>query len=400
MTVNRKPSIILTLFLIVAIIISNDCLSCSMIKITKNGKTIVGNNEDQMNPNTKIWFETSKNGGYGVVYVGFDNLYPQGGMNEVGLVFDGFSQSYREVKDTIGKKIIAPLDLEKLIMQKCSTVEDVKNLFSQYNRSTWSSAVLRFVDRSGKCLYVDGDSLIISDKDIFIQTNVRPYENKKCWRFDKAARLLSNNYEATTGYCKSIMDSVHQEGKWGGTLYTTVYDLDKATIDLYYFHDFKNVIKFDLKEELKKGDKILDIPQLFPNNDSGMKYYTEYNKILTMIKHIGDSLMIDETQSCNALKDSINNSFIERYAFISKIFNFGQYYLNENVDIRRAILFLKLYAELLPEYWKAYDILGDAYMKDKQFQLALNNYKRSVEIKPDNISGKKQIQILNELIEK
>lgn len=97
MTILKKLSVIISIFLIATIAISNDCMGCSMIKLTKNGKTIVGNNEDQMNPNTRIWFEKNKNGGYGAVYVGFDNLFPQGGMNTMGLVFDGFTQSNREI---------------------------------------------------------------------------------------------------------------------------------------------------------------------------------------------------------------------------------------------------------------------------------------------------------------
>ncbi len=82
--------------------------ACSMVKVTKNGKTIVGNNEEQMNPNTRIWFENGKNGEYGVVYVGFDNLFPQGGMNGAGLVFDGFTLSFKEVKNGRGKKAFQP----------------------------------------------------------------------------------------------------------------------------------------------------------------------------------------------------------------------------------------------------------------------------------------------------
>ncbi|MFH0735267.1 MAG: hypothetical protein V1773_11355 [bacterium] len=110
---NNKITIVQLLFFISTLVATVDCFGCSMIKITKNGITIVGNNEDQMNPNTRIWFEHGQNGNYRVAYVGFDNLYPQGGMNEAGLVFDGFTQSYRPVIDTIGKLKIAAIDLEK-----------------------------------------------------------------------------------------------------------------------------------------------------------------------------------------------------------------------------------------------------------------------------------------------
>ncbi|MDP3583052.1 MAG: linear amide C-N hydrolase, partial [Ignavibacteria bacterium] len=289
MTNKRKLSFIFISIIIGTFILSNDCFGCSMIKITKKGITIVGNNEDQMNPNTRIWFESGKNGNYGVVYVGFDNLFPQGGMNEAGLVYDGFTQSYRAIIDTVGKLKISSLDLQKKIMRECSTVEEVKQLISKYNIAFLSAAVLRYVDKTGKYFYVDGDSLVIGEKNYFVQTNVRPYENKKCWRLDKATRLLENAFDASVSYVKTIMDSVHQATNWGGTIYSTIYDLNKGKIHLYYFYDYEKAVIFDLKEELKKGDRVLNMPDLFPNNVTGKKYFTEYNKILTQAKQLGDS---------------------------------------------------------------------------------------------------------------
>jgi len=398
MIANRIISTIL--LLTVTIINYNDCFGCSMIKVTKNGVTIVGNNEDQSNPNTRIWFEPSKNGNYGVVYVGFDNLFPQGGMNESGLVYDGFTQSNREVVNTVGKLKISSLDLQKKIMQECATVEEVKSMISKYNIAFLSSAVLRYVDKTGRYLYVDGDSLVIGEKNYFVQTNVRPYENKKCWRFDKATRLLEHSYNPTISYVKSIMDSVHQETKWGGTLYTTVYDLNNGKVYLYHFYDYDNVVTFDLKEELKKGDRILNIPELFPNNEIGKRYFVEYNRILKQIKQLGDSTMTDVDGSYRTLKNDIANSFIDGYPFYYKISKNAEYYLTDKINYPRAILFLKLKGEIYPYDWREYNDLADAYFKNQQYQLAIDNYTRSVELHPDNLSGKNQIEKLKKLIEK
>jgi tetratricopeptide (TPR) repeat protein len=371
-----------------------------MIKVTKNGVTIVGNNEDQSNPNTRIWFEPGKNGNYGVVYVGFDNLFPQGGMNEFGLVYDGFTQSNRIVVDTVGKIKITSLELQKKIMQECKTVDEVKSIISKYNIAFLSSAVLRYVDKTGRYLYVDGDSLVIGEKNYFVQTNVRPYENKKCWRSDKATRLLEHSYDATISDIKAVMDSIHQETKWGGTLYTTVYDLNNGKVYLYHFYDYSTVVTFDLGKELKKGQRALNIPELFPNNEVGKRYFMEYNRILIQIKQLGDSTMTDVDGSYKTLKNDIANSFIDGYPFYYKISKYAEYYLTERNDYPRAILLLRLNVEIYSDYWKSYDALGEAYTKNKQYQLALNNYLRSVELNPDNTSGKKQIDYLKKLIEK
>jgi len=396
----KKSKIILLILTISAFefISTPNVYGCSMVKLTKNGKTVVGNNEDWFNPNTRIWFETGKNGGFGAMYVGFENMFPQGGMNEAGLVFDGFGQSYRAVTDTIGKLKISPGDLYKKIMRECATVDDVKNLFNQYNRSFWSSSVLRFIDKSGKYLYVDGDSLIIGDNATFVQTNVRPYENKECWRLEKATKIISSSYNTSIDFCASVMDSVHQGGNWGGSVYTTIYDLNEGKIYLYYFYDYKHVVTFDLKDELQKGDRFLFMPELFPENETGQKFYAEFNKIYSQIRILGDSSIADKTAAINAIKNEISNSFIDSYPFFRKVTDFAEYYKSEKADYPTAILYLRLNVEIYPDDWRVHNTLANMYFKNKDYQQAISSYQRSVELNPDNTSAKKQIDYLKKLI--
>ena len=65
--------------------------ACTAFCAVGEGQILVGNNEDWDNPQTKIWFLPAKPGSYGRVYTGFDDMTPQGGMNERGLWFDAFS---------------------------------------------------------------------------------------------------------------------------------------------------------------------------------------------------------------------------------------------------------------------------------------------------------------------
>jgi tetratricopeptide (TPR) repeat protein len=392
---------ILTLALIFAsltFLIPNNGLSCTMIKLSGNGKTIVGNNEDQMNPNTRIWFEKGKGTGFGAVYVGFDNLFPQGGMNEVGLVFDGFTQQFKAVSDTAGKLKIPSGDLSKKIMRECGTVDEIKNLINKYNRGFLSGAALRFVDKSGKYLYVDGDTVIVGESDFFVQTNIRPFENKPCWRYEKATRLLKNSGDISAKYCTALMDSVHQSTKWGGTIYTTVYDLQEGKIYLYYFYNYENVIIFDLQEELKKGDKVLNMPELFPQNATGQKYYTEYNRILTKIKALGESSLSTEDKSFQDLKNDISNSFIDKYPFYYKIQNWADHYLDEQTNYPRAILLLKMNVEIYPEDWRPYDNLAGAFLKNNQLREARDKYMQSLKLNPNNSNAKNRILYLSKII--
>ena len=65
--------------------------ACTAICAAAKGKILAGNNEDFGNPRSRIWFTPAEKGKYGRLFVGFDNGFPQGGMNEKGLMFDGFA---------------------------------------------------------------------------------------------------------------------------------------------------------------------------------------------------------------------------------------------------------------------------------------------------------------------
>ncbi len=236
-----------------------DSYACSMFKITMHGKTMVGNNEDYWNPNDRIWFEKGKKGEYGALYVGFDNFWPQGGMNQAGLVFDGFAEDYKAISDTLGKKPLTMTFLKE-IMRRCATVDEVKNYLSQFNLSGLETSMFLFVDKSGKYLVAEGDSLIIGNKEYYLVSNFYPSQIKnECDvalpHYQKGRKYLEKNKDISVAFCSSVMDTMHQERAWGaGTMYTTIYDLKEGVIYLYFFRDYTHVVKFNLNEELAKDN--------------------------------------------------------------------------------------------------------------------------------------------------
>ncbi|MGB8319837.1 MAG: tetratricopeptide repeat protein [Ignavibacteriaceae bacterium] len=375
---------------ILTFIVNQNILGCSLIKITINGKTIVGNNEDFGNHDTRIWFEPGDNQHYGVVYVGYDDLFPEGGMNEAGLVFDAFGVSNKPLKDTLGKEPIFELDLKRKIMTECATAEEVMALINKYNLYYWSHSVWVFLDKNGKYLIVDGDSKVLGDNSYFVQTNFRQSEvvdesRIDCSRYKKAMSLLEGHNETSIEYCTSVMDSVHQNS----TLYTTVYDLNNAIIYLYYFHNYKKAIRFDLKEELKKGARILVIPELFPEEKTNDYIQSRVLKS-----------RIDSLANISPAVDSVTKKELrERWYIPHIIANHGYGYLHRK-DIPNAIAIFNLFIELFPQLPYGYDFLGEAYMEEKQYQLALTNYQKSIELDPNYINGKQRIDVLKKLIEK
>ncbi len=81
-----KKALMISIFLQIIIFVS-PLLSCTVFYAANGEMALAGNNEDYINPLTKVWFEAAENGKYGGVYFGFDNFVSQGGMNEKGLFF-------------------------------------------------------------------------------------------------------------------------------------------------------------------------------------------------------------------------------------------------------------------------------------------------------------------------
>ena len=66
---------------------------CTVFYAASSDLAIAGNNEDSFSPLTGAWFIPASDGRYGRVYFGYDDLSPQGGLNDQGLFFDGLRLS-------------------------------------------------------------------------------------------------------------------------------------------------------------------------------------------------------------------------------------------------------------------------------------------------------------------
>ncbi len=256
----------LRILLLIFIVFSYPVFSCTGVYIARGDTILAGNNEDWTDPDTRIWFEPGKKGKYGAVYFGFDNFYPQGGMNEAGLFFDGFATSRFPVNKSADKPRFYG-NLTSLALRECSTVEEVIEQFYQWDLTDMERAMLMFGDAFGNSVIIEGDEYILKTGEYQVTTNfyqsVTDSANISCRRYKKAMEMLGQPFPATVEFLRDVMDSVHQEF----TQYTNVYDLKNKVVYLWHFHDYKNVVKIDLKEELAKGKHSYNLPDLFPRNE-------------------------------------------------------------------------------------------------------------------------------------
>lgn len=250
--------------------------ACSMYKVTANGKTMVGCNHDTWLLTPRIWFETQ---GYGACFTGarFDGKYgfaPQSGMNEFGLAFSRLVAPPMAGKVMPhAKNIVSQTQFLKDILHRCKTVDQAKAYIDQFDHSIFSSDVLIYVDRSGKYLIVEPYSTVIGNDSKYVLANFCPSQIEdfgeiKQQRYINGVAFLKNKTGTDIDFCRALSDTMHvcREKIGDGTLLTSIWDLNDGLVRLYFYHDYKHQQVFNLKEELAKGNHMLDVKTLFPPN--------------------------------------------------------------------------------------------------------------------------------------
>ena len=366
--------------------------ACSVYKLTKDGKTIVGNNEDWISPNGQFWFEKGNENTYGVMYMGFLNKFAQGAINEAGLMFDGFFEPFLEVKNTEGKLEIPIGDAIKKVMQSMKMVEEVKAYLSTVNLTVLEKGQLVFVDQSGTYLIIEGDEMFIGDEAEKTFSNFYYSQTKSLDEVDLPYYQKGRSFINTTDtkpsldYCSQAMSNFSQSSI-ASTQYTTVYDLNDLTVRVYLFHDYSNFVELDLKEELKKGDRQIMIAELFPEESLGYQHYIKHN---------------NPEHPTMLLEERIGDQKITEQEFVSMGFDFiinelGYEWLNQIKNAEGAIKVFRYGLKLMPNNANLHDSLAEAYYVNEEWNNALKNYKKSLALDPKNNNAKEMILKIDKL---
>ena len=260
---------------IVVILTHSLAYACTAFMMSDGESVLVGNNEDYKIPYTRVWFVPAENERYGRVYFGYDNWSPQGGMNDQGLFFDFFLTKKLEIKLSKGKPKF-PGPMIDTMLAELATVEEVLDMFSQYNLEWMSKGQMFIVDKSGDAAIIEGDEVIRKSGSYQVVTNFRlskiPENQRPCewpaWscsRYKKAEKMLAQSNTVTVDHFRDILKATHR-GPYNmiaRTLYSNIYDLKKGLVYLYYLHNFDKEVVLDLSEELKKGRHYYELPSLF-----------------------------------------------------------------------------------------------------------------------------------------
>ena len=383
-----------TIIFVIFVIISASAFTCSMFTKTIGGKTLVGNNEDWKDPEPVVWFQPGEDSRYDCMYVGFDDFFPQGGINEAGLCFDGFATAPNPIKKSLKKPVYEGW-LNTLVMETCSRIDEVIAVFDKYNLQSFEMAMLMFVDSTGDAVIIEGDEYIRKQGDFQIVTNfyqslVKDGEDTGCVRYNNLLAQLPE-MEVTVDNFALALASVHSEGKYP-TQYSNIFDPNKLEMYLYHFHDYTNFVTFDLRSEMEKGFHVIEMSEIFPE----LYAYEAFKKSQsgTMAKELERIINSEGLKAALEKYSELKENKKTEYKYPIDEFDMndlGYMYLSEG-KIDEAIAIFKLNVQNFPESWNCYDSLGEAYMNAGKDELAIKNYERSIELNPQNEAGTEMLK--------
>jgi len=292
--------------------------SCTIFCISYNGSVYMGNNEDWKNPLTYFWVKPAKEDEYGILYFGYDDFGPQGGVNEKGLAFDGNALPYIKVNSHPEKLQPSEAIVNYIIMKKCATVEEAIKMATSYDWGKIYSGKF-----AGQYLLADatGDAAVIgfgsngelavtrkpSGNGYIVSTNFNRanpenrYGAYPCRRFKIASKMLESinkEEDLTPNFLASVLDAVHEDSRTIKTLYSNIFDLKNGIVYLYFMHDYKNVCKLNAYEIISSNQPPKRIKDIFPQNipekgsDGDQNYSLKVGLIIGWIILVIGSLII------------------------------------------------------------------------------------------------------------
>jgi hypothetical protein len=268
-------------------LVGSAALACTGFVLQDGERVLVGNNEDWFNPRSKIWFVQPVNDRYGSVFFGFDDFWPQGGMNQKGLFFDAFALKPKTVEETVTKPRYKG-NLIKEVMATCGTVENALEMIDRYSLYFMTRFQLFIADATGDSAIIEGNAVIRKKGNYQVVTNFRQSETDPsealCPRYRIARDLLADCGDDKMHCVKSILAATHQEGPFC-TQYSNIYDLNARRVYVYHFHNFQNEVVIDLEKELERKPGVIDLPDLFPTNYAAQSFVSRYTSLKKKYTH-------------------------------------------------------------------------------------------------------------------
>ncbi|GAB4042720.1 hypothetical protein GCM10028774_55740 [Spirosoma jeollabukense] len=227
--------------------------SCTIFVLTNAKRTLFFNNEDYSNPATRIWFQPATRNYYGCAYLGFNDGWAQGGVNQYGLAFDWVAGAKEAYTPASTLKSLQGNAAERML-ESCKTINDAILFYRRYAEPGFASASMLIADKTGA-------SVIISAQQGQLHFNQSHQSRGFGYGNESLKKMLTPALSPSIQNGLPILKACRQDGIYA-TKYSSVYDLTKGDISLVSLTDQGESVTLNLPSELKKGGHYYDIPAI------------------------------------------------------------------------------------------------------------------------------------------
>jgi hypothetical protein len=365
-----------------------------MVMAAKNGVVLAGNNEDWKNPNTRFTVVPASLGRFGCLHFGFDDGFPQGGMNERGLFIDANAVALMGWKADPAK---SPLSRDGIleILQTCATIADVRAFFEKYDFLGLSRARFPVADREGGSMvveYAQGQVRFVKEPAWFqVSTNFLrtdyPGTEVPCNRFRIATKMMTAADKLDVSLIRAVLSATHQEGEYP-TVYSNIYDLKAGLVTIYHFHNFEEAVTLNMAEELKKGARTVELASLFQVQPHAAKVFLDQQVQPTY------PVLVETYNTKGAAAALAQYAQMRREVRWISRYDIGEDPILKFVGLMmskgEAQTALAMSRELslsFPQSWRAHEAIARAHLVLGNTAEAIASLRRSLEINPQNSSA-------------
>jgi tetratricopeptide (TPR) repeat protein len=382
---------------------------CTVVAAVNDSGIIIGNNEDYTQPFTTVFVIPASGTKYGRLLFGFSfsDTIPGycGGVNEKGLFTDGNGVPNTGWKEEPGKESFNG-NLESAVLAKYATVEEVITFFRTYDVPNLQTGRWLVADKSGASVIIEwgrdklqvlrrkGNYQIATN---FVQSNY-PEGEYSDFRYNLAEKILSGSDRITIDVIRKVLNDTHWEdygGSYTVTLYSYICDLNKGDIYVYNLHNYDNEVKLNIYQELKKGQNSYPLSSLFPYETFAARQFKDTRVAYMLYEKAVQNGVSGEDGAIAFYKELKSpDSRLFKYDIGETHLNGVAYALLGQNKVSEAIELFNFMVSEYPQSANAYDSCGEAYMRAGNNGLAIENYRKSLELNPDNENAKKMLEQL------
>jgi hypothetical protein len=227
--------------------------SCTIFVLADAKRTLFFNNEDYSNPATRIWFLPATKSYYGCAYLGFDDDWAQGGVNQHGLAFDWVAGPNNGYAPAPGLAVPRGNPAERML-ESCKTVPEAIAFYHRYAEPGFATGAMLIADKTGA-------SVIIHARNGQLQYEVSHQSRGFGYGDKELKKLLLPTLRPTLENGLPILAACRQQGQYA-TKYASVYDLRAGKLYLTSLAGEEATGQLDLAAELQKGGHFYDLPRI------------------------------------------------------------------------------------------------------------------------------------------